>query len=150
MTRRETTSDRADAFATVFVLAQELARRADRELASLGLSTSQWLLLAVLHRAFAGQPTRLGEVAAAYGSSRQNVKQIALQLEGKGWLRIEPDPKDGRALLLSPTMKSGVFDAPDWRRRQGRFFSEVFRGLTDDDVATLARLQRTWRMTLTT
>jgi DNA-binding MarR family transcriptional regulator len=136
---------RADAFALVFMLAQELTRRADRELAHLGLSTRQWLLLAVLNRGFGGRPTRLGEAAAAYGTSRQNVKQIALQLESRGYLEITPDPDDARAVLLNVTPKVAVFDAPAERRRQGRFLHDILSGLSESDVQRLEELLRAWR-----
>lgn len=144
MGKDEISRARADVFALVFVLAQELTRRADRELAHLGLSTRQWLLLAVLSQGFGGRPTRLGEAAAVYGSSRQNVKQIALQLASRGYLEITPDPADARAVLLHVTPKAAIFDAPAERRRQGRFFHEILSGLSEPDVRRLEELLRAW------
>ena len=139
MKARPTEALRAELFGSVFVLAQHLARRSDRALEPLGLTTKQWLLLAALSRAFPGAAPTLSEAAAAYGSSRQNVKKIAEQLEAAGWLRIAKDADDGRALRLVLTAKVAVFDRPAGRARQIALFEELFGGL---DAASLAALHR--------
>jgi DNA-binding MarR family transcriptional regulator len=130
---------RADLFGSVFVLAQQLARRADRALEPLGLTTKQWLLLAVLARAFEGRAPTLSEAAEVYGSSRQNVKKIAEQLERAGWLEIRPDEDDARASRLVLGAKVAAFDRPRELARQAALFDEVFAGL---DAAALAALHR--------
>ena len=148
MAANEVTRARADTFAMMFIVTQQLTRRADRELAHLGISTRQWLLLAVVKQGFGGGPVRLGAVAAAYGTSRQNVKQIALQLESRGYLELRPDPDDARALLLEATPKVAVFDAPAERRRQGRFFRDILAGFAEADVQQLHELLRAWHRML--
>ena len=84
----ELLATRAEVFGSLFVLVQHLSRRADKELADLGLTTRQWLLLAVLINAFPGRSPSLSEAADKYGSSRQNVKQVALGLEARGFVRL--------------------------------------------------------------
>jgi len=117
-------------------------------LAKFGLTTPQWLLLAVLHRGFGGQPTRIGDAATAYGTSRQNVKRVALQLQSRGYLEILPDERDRRATLLHLTPKVAVFDASAERRRQGRFFNDLVRSLDDEALTTLEEHLMCWQTQL--
>lgn len=138
----------SEAFGDAFVVVQHLSRLTDARLADWELTTRQWLLLAVLARGFAGRTPSLSEAAGVYGSSRQNVKQIALGLEARGWLRLVPDPSDARATLLALTDKVTVFDAPDGVARGRALLETVFAGLAADEVAVLQRLLSTWRHTL--
>jgi DNA-binding MarR family transcriptional regulator len=130
-------ADEPDLFGSLFVLSQHLTRRADDALAPFGLTSRQWLLLAVLSRL--GTPT-LTEAARAYGSSRQNVKQVALQLEARGFLSLRPDPADRRATRLVPTDRVAVFDEPDVAAAQSAFVAGLFSPLDDDEVATFRSL----------
>jgi DNA-binding MarR family transcriptional regulator len=133
-----------DVFGQVFVLAQQLARRADAELAPLGLTTSQWLLLAVVTR-HPRRPPSLSEAAAVYGTSRQNVKQVAGQLAARGYLELRADPGDARALRLHATAKvAEAFDRAPARARQRRFIRRLFTGLSDGDVGALGALLDRW------
>lgn len=134
----------ADLFGTVFVLAQHLGRLTDSALAPLDLTSRQWLLLAVLVKAFPDNAPTLTEAASVYGSSRQNVKMIALQLQQRGYLELVTDPSDRRALRLHPTAKVTIFDQPATRSRQKRLFHDVFGALTTDDLRTLHTLIRRW------
>jgi DNA-binding MarR family transcriptional regulator len=87
----------------------------------------------------------LSEAAALYGTSRQNVKQVARQLESRGYLTITPDPNDARALRLRPTATvAREFDHPRARRRQLRFPRTLFDGLDDGDVVALEALLSRW------
>jgi DNA-binding MarR family transcriptional regulator len=135
---------RADLFGKVFVLAQHLTRRTDAALEPLGLTSRQWLLLAVLTRGFPGRAPSLTEAAERYGSSRQNVKQVALCLAELGYLRLVPDPLDGRTTRLELTEKVRLFDVPDGVARTRELFEEVFAGLAPGEVATLRRLVIRW------
>lgn len=135
---------RPAAFASLFVVAQHLDRLGDVVLAPLGLTTKQWLLLAVVERAFAGRHPTLTEAAAVYGSSRQNVKAMALGLEAAGYLRLVPDRADRRALRLVPTGRSEVFAGPEWQAREAAFFAFVFGDLAPAEVEQLAGLLERW------
>jgi len=132
------------ALATVFVVAHQLDLLGDVALAPLGLTTKQWLLLAVIDRAFAGRPPTLSEAAAVYGTSRQNVKAMARALEAGGYVRLVPDPVDGRATRLELTDRVRVFATPDWQAREAAFFAFAFGGLPGDDVTQLADLLVRW------
>ena len=133
------TLDEPELFGELFVLVQHLTRRADESLAAFGLTSRQWLLLAVLSR-FPGTSPTLTDAARVYGTSRQNVKQVALQLAARGYLRLEPDPADRRATRLVLTDKVAVFDEPDVAAAQSAVIVEVFSSLRDDEVATLRSL----------
>ena len=135
---------RAAAFGRVFVLQQHLARLADAALEPLGLTSRQWLLLAVLTRAFPGRAPSLTEAAAVYGSSRQNVKQVALGLEAKGYLRLLADPTDARARRLHVTKQVAEFDSPAGQARAAELLRNAFDGLERDDVMALERLLGLW------
>jgi DNA-binding MarR family transcriptional regulator len=134
----------SDAFGGVFVIAGHLTRLTDQGLADWDLTTRQWLLLAVLTRGFGGRSPSLSEAAAAYGSSRQNVKQIALGLETRGYLRLVPDPADGRATRLVLSEKVGRFDEPEGRARGRDLLEAAFSGLARDDVLALRDLVGRW------
>ena len=58
MDQTELLATRAVLFGSVFVIVQHLTRTADRELADLGLTTRQWLLLAVLLTSLVGRVSR--------------------------------------------------------------------------------------------
>ncbi len=135
---------RATVFGQFFLVAQQLTRRADRELRPLRLTTAQWLLLAVVTK-HPGGPPSLSQAAALYGCSRQNVKQVARQLAARGYLRLEADPEDARALRLHPTARvARAFDRPPALRRQVLFLSRLFDGLEDADVLALEGVLRRW------
>ena len=140
---------RADLFGKVFVLVQHLTRRTDAALEHLGLTSRQWLLLAVLTRGFPGRAPSLTEAAERYGSSRQNVKQVALGLAALGYLRLVPDPLDGRTTRLEVTEKVRLFDTPDGMARARALFDDVFAGLSARDVTELRRLVVRWLDELT-
>jgi DNA-binding MarR family transcriptional regulator len=140
---------RPPAFALVFVVAHHLDHLGDVVLAPFGLTTKQWLLLAVVERGFAGRHPTLTEAAAVYGSSRQNVKAMARGLEAAGYLRLVPDSADRRALRLAPTGRSEVFAGPEWQAREAAFFSLVFGDLAPAEVGQLAGLLDRWLAAIT-
>jgi DNA-binding MarR family transcriptional regulator len=135
---------RAEIFGSIFVVVQHLARRADAELEALGLTTRQWLLLAVLTRWFPGRSPSLSEAAERYGSSRQNVKQIALGLEARGFVRLVPDRDDGRTTRIELTERIGVFDEPEMVARASAMLEDACAGLSPDEILALRDLVRRW------
>jgi DNA-binding MarR family transcriptional regulator len=135
---------RAEVFGSIFVVVQHLARRADAELAVLDLTTRQWLLLAVLTKSSPGGSPSLSEAAEKYGSSRQNVKQIALGLEARGFVRIVPDRDDARTTRIELTERVGVFDEPEMVGRASAMLTDACAGLSPDETLTLRDLVRRW------
>jgi DNA-binding MarR family transcriptional regulator len=149
MTGDELLATRAEAFGSLFVLMQHLTRRADRELADLGLTTRQWLLLAVLTSEFGGYRPSLSEAAEKYGSSRQNVKQVALGLQTRGFVRLVPDPADARTTRIEVIDRVREFDEPAMVQRTRDMFADAFVGLTADETGELLALLRRWLAGLT-
>ena len=144
----ETLRIQSELFGSAFVLVQHLGRRMDALLEPMDLTTRQWLLLAVLSKA--GRPLSLTDAAALYGSSRQNVKEIALGLERRGYLRLEADPTDGRALLLHRTpLVAQSFETPDAQAQGTDFLAGIFAGLSPTEQADLHRLLLAWLHSLT-
>lgn len=119
-------------FGSIFILAQKWQYLGDRELSADRLTTKQWLLLATIESFFQSPPT-LTEITDVFGTSRQNVKQIALNLEKRGFLEIKPDEHDLRILRFSVTQKSRDF----WNKRADRdieYISRLFEGLTNEEI----------------
>jgi MarR family transcriptional regulator, transcriptional regulator for hemolysin len=149
MSTQELQHVRAEAFGSVFVLAQHLTRTADSELAEHGLTTRQWLLLAVLTKVFDDGSPSLSEAAQEYGSSRQNVKQIALGLEAAGFVRLVSDPTDARTTRIETTDRVRLFDSPAMVRRTAAMLDDVFAGISPDETFELRDLLRRWLAGLT-
>lgn len=130
-------AQRVRLFRGLIATATMLRVRMDRLLADSGLTTQQATLLNFV----IARPTRpaLSEVARGLGMTHQNVKQIALALERKGFVEFAADPADGRIRRLVPTERCRRF----WRRRDASDFDRVetwTAGLTDDEVDTVVRL----------
>lgn len=135
---------RAELFGSVFVIVQHLTKTADRELADLGLTTRQWLLLAVLTKGFPDRSPSLSEAAEAYGSSRQNVKQIARGLEKDGFVRLVSDPTDARTTRVEVTERVHLFDRPPMVERSAAMLDGAFAGLTPKETVQLHALAQRW------
>ncbi|MCF7804962.1 MAG: MarR family transcriptional regulator [Candidatus Marinimicrobia bacterium] len=126
------------AFGYVFILAQRWQNLGDEFLGRWGLTTKQWLLLATMEH-FPGGPPTLGEASEAYGSSYQNVRRIASDLEMAGFIKLKNDPEDKRTLRLHLTDKNRAF----WAERDSEaqaFVNHLFGSLTDEEVGQLARI----------
>lgn len=134
----------SELFGTVFVLAQHLARRTDEVMEPTGVTTKQWLLLAILAKKFPGQAPTLSEAASCYGSSRQNVKQLARQLETRGFLRLVSDPTDRRVLRLELTDQVSELDRPEETRRQLGLLEELFACFSNEEIHSLQELLTRW------
>jgi DNA-binding MarR family transcriptional regulator len=130
-------------FGSILMFTQQLMTRSDEHLEQFGLTTRQWLLLAVLDKRFPGSAPSISEATAVFGTSRQNVKQVAVQLERRGWLRVEPDPVDRRMLRLVLTDKRALLDDPAVQADQAAFILSVFGGLTPHERRTLLNMVTT-------
>ncbi len=131
------TPTEAELFGRLFVLSQHLNRRADAALQAHGITSRQWLLLAVLVRAFPGDTPTLTQAAEVYGTSRQNVKQVAQQLADRGFVELRSDPRDRRATLIALGTRATELDEPKTVAEQSAFLAQTFAGLTDEELLTL-------------
>jgi DNA-binding MarR family transcriptional regulator len=118
-------------FGTIFSLANALQAAGDSILGE--ISSKQWFLLACVGLFPDGAPS-VSEVTAVFGTSHQNVKQLALKLEEKGYLKIQTDKCDKRVRRLSITQKTRAF----WKRMDepsADFVRKLFKGINPKDVA---------------
>jgi DNA-binding MarR family transcriptional regulator len=134
----------ADVFGSLFVVMAHLTRRTDAALEDIGLTSRQWLLLAVLARGFEGHRPSLSEAAQSYGTSRQNVKQIALGLQARGYLRLVADASDGRTTRLELAERAAIFDTPEMQARAVALMRDAFVGLSSADVTNLRDIVHRW------
>lgn len=119
-------------FGMLFLLANKLQVLADRYMSMDNMTTKQWFLTVIISQ-FGDNPPTLSEVADMMGSSRQNVKQLALKLQEKDLLRIEKDEQDARALRLKLTEKSHQF----WEKREDKdaqFIRDLFENLSQEEI----------------
>ena len=120
-------------YAAIFVLANRLQALGDKIDAT--VTTKQWLVLALISKFTASQPC-IGEIAELLGTSRQNIKKIALILEKKGLLKMQKDKMDMRYIKLQLTPASyKLFDSR--ASQENEYLERVFHGI---DETTQKRL----------
>ncbi len=121
-----------DAFGLLLLLSHRFEYIADNELQKDGLTSKQFLTLASIERGF-GHPPSISEVAASLSTTHQNIKQIALQLKKKGFIRIEKDSEDKRRWILKETEKNR--DYWDSRaERHGELVRSLFSSLSRNET----------------
>lgn len=113
-------------FASTFLLNNKLEVAGKAILGD--ITTKQWLLLAILGEFFKEPPT-ITEVAKISQMSHQNIKQVALRLESKGYLKLAKDPKDKRAIRIYNGEKLGEFEAQMDQVAQ-LFLTQLFEGIS--------------------
>lgn len=82
-------------FGSLFILANRVQILGDK--VDPVLSIKQWLLIAAIPQFKSGSPT-ISDIAKMIGSSRQNVKKMALILEKIGFVRLSKDDNDARVI----------------------------------------------------
>ncbi len=123
-------------FGSIFLIANRLQVLGDQYLGKDGMTTKQWLLTVMISQ-FKDAPPTLSEVAELMGSSRQNVKQLALKLEEKGFIKMQKDIQDARALRLVLTEKSLSF----WEERQNqdnRYVDGLFSEFDKEEIDVIS------------
>lgn len=123
-------------FRLLSVVAHQLRWLTDDMLRGDGLTSQQAALVTVINQM--GKPS-MSEVADVLATSHQNVKQIAVILERKGFVRIVHDDSDGRVRRLETTRKSDKY----WASRDSDDFTRVgswFARLSSRELQTMALL----------
>ena len=111
--------------------ARALARRFDEALRPLGLTNGQFSLLMSLNRP---EPAGMGGVANLLAMDRTTLTAALKPLERRGLLTVAPDPKDGRARVLSLTDDGRALLAqavPIWTREHGQLDEDLGGGADD-------------------
>ena len=83
------------------------------------------------------EPPTLNDLSEVMGSSHQNVKQILLKLEGKGFVSMMADEKDKRKQRYFVTDKCREFlEANDNQSKtSSQIIAQIFDGVSDKDLA---------------
>jgi len=131
-------------FALIFMLSNKLQTIGDSFFAE--VSTKQWFILLVLGIMGDHTPT-LSELSEAVGSSHQNVKQLVLKLEQKGYVEIAKDAEDARRLRIKATPKSQEFEQ-EYHEKSAVFMDRLFGQFEDDDLKTTEKLMLSMRTIL--
>lgn len=117
----------------LFISALKLEQLMNKDLNKDGLTVKQFHLLWTVGN-FDHYPS-IKEAAGELGTSHQNVKQMALQLEKKGFLRLEKDSKDKRIYRLKTTQANNNY----WKMKateHDRSVREIFSGLSDEELTS--------------
>ncbi|MBU5426260.1 hypothetical protein KQI41_07505 [Tissierella pigra] len=120
-------------FGMIFLLSNKLETIGNSFLGE--LTTKQWFFMLTLTTFFESPPT-LSQLAKQMGTSHQNSKQLAIRLQEKGFLTIEKDQLDNRAIRIFPTKKMEEYV----RVRQDKdhkFIEDFFRVLKDREIKEL-------------
>ncbi|WP_410171677.1 MarR family winged helix-turn-helix transcriptional regulator [Acetobacterium wieringae] len=133
MDNMDSMPDQKFIFGGVQVVANQMDTLLERELKEYNLTTKQWLLTIVVQNIFDHDPT-LKEVAKSMGSSHQNVKQVALKLEQKGFIVMEKDPHDARITRIKLTDAVDSFGTESQQKSE-RFTEKLFDGISDEELA---------------
>jgi DNA-binding MarR family transcriptional regulator len=99
------------------------------------LTAKQWFVLMSL--GFFNEPPTLKQLSLMCDSSHQNTKQIVMKLREKGFVTVENDSADGRAVRISPTEKLERWDE-EHEDSAKQFVDKMFDGLPSWDVAVLS------------
>ncbi len=136
--QEETRRKMLDAFALLFLLSHRFEYVADNELQKDELTTKQFLAIVAIEKGFVHPPS-IGEVASVLSTTHQNVKQIALQLEKKGFVIIERDQQDKRKLVLKVTEKNKQYWNSTAQRHEATIRS-LFSPLTEEEIHSFYEL----------
>ena len=96
------------------------------------ITTKQWFVLVVLEIFGEEYPT-FNELAEGVGSSHQNVKQLVVKLEEKGFVRILKDPLDRRKSRIALTLKMKSI-VEKYREKEEQFLNGLFAGIRTEDL----------------
>ncbi len=134
---QELVSKKIDLFAYMFLVSQRMQYITDQIFQRDHLTTKQWLVTLAIEKGFEYPPS-LGEVAELLSTSHQNTRQIANQLEKKGFLEYQKDENDGRVLRLKLTDKSKEYYASKSEEHLG-YVMQIFDIFSDEDIESFHR-----------
>lgn len=132
-------SQKYDILKRIIIISQKWQDKADKVVEEqLGLTVRQWMLLSLLEDEFTNHLPTLSEAAFRYGTSRQNTKRLAIELQKKGFLIIAIDPKDQRILRIALTGKHREFFKENKNRDLFDNLSrDYFENMDEDELKNL-------------
>ena len=81
------------------------------------------------------EPPTLNELSEILGSSHQNVKQILLKLESKGFIKFQEDKQDKRKQRITLTKKCLNFCEKN-NETSSQIMKKMFEGISEKDIKT--------------
>jgi DNA-binding MarR family transcriptional regulator len=94
------------------------------------------------------EPPTLNDLSEVLGSSHQNVKQILLKLESKGFVSMKTDEKDKRKQRFFVTDKCRKFmeENDNQSRTSAQVVEQIFEGIDEKNLAvtidTIIKMER--------
>ena len=94
------------------------------------------------------EPPTLNDLSEVMGSSHQNVKQILLKLESKGFVLMKTDDKDKRKQRFFVTDKCRNFleENDNQSRTSAQIIGQIFEGVDENSLAvtidTIMKMER--------
>jgi DNA-binding MarR family transcriptional regulator len=131
-------------FAHIFMLSNKLQTIGDSFFKE--VSTKQWFVLLVLNVMKEYSPT-LNELSEVVGSSHQNVKQLVLKLEQKGYVELSKDETDQRRLRIKTTPKCLAF-ADAYEKKSEAFMENLFAGQQKEELDITVKVLATMKESL--
>lgn len=123
----------ADSFGYLFLLSRRFEYITDQILKKDGLTTKQLLFLITISSRASPEPPSISQIADILCTGHQNVKQIATQLDKKGFIKMVRDEHDKRRWLLTTTKKNQDYWDSKAQEHTAAMFS-LFRSLTQKEV----------------
>ena len=94
------------------------------------------------------EPPTLNDLSEVMGSSHQNVKQILLKLESKGFVSMKTDEKDKRKQRFFVTNKCRKYleENDNQSRTSAQIIAQIFEGVDENSLAvtidTIIKMER--------
>lgn len=124
-------------FANIFLLSNRLQTVMDSSIEE--LTAKQWLTAMMI--GMFDEPPTLKQLAKVCDSSHQNTKQLILKLEMKGFIRIENDSKDLRAMRILTTDKWQKWNHNNIQNSMD-FIAKMFFNLTNEEITVMNTVQQ--------
>lgn len=97
-----------------------------------GITCKQFFLM-VCMSLFESEPPTANDLAKVMGCTRQNVKEILVSLEKKGFVSLLPHTSDKRKRVVVLTEKAMAI-SEQHRARDEEFMAKLYSGVTDEEV----------------
>jgi len=128
-----TLSKKTFIYGAIFSLANRLQVLGDR--IDPFVSTKQWFVLAVIAKFDKGKPN-IGDIAKILGTSRQNVKKMAVILEKKGYIKLQKNKDDLRNIQLILTDKCYEY-FKSREQLENEYAETIFRDMDEKVIDSL-------------
>jgi DNA-binding MarR family transcriptional regulator len=131
--------EKENIFGSILYIAQLWTAKSDALLKEkIGITTKQWMLLVILSKHFAGKNPTISQASKEFGSSRQNLKQVALSLQRKGFIRIKHDKNDARIQRIILTGKhEAFFEGNENEQWQQKFINNLLQNFSEVETSQL-------------